>query len=242
MAKHSIAVTKDREAVFAQLKMDDGGRLLTRVDCRIHMPVRFAQRGLGMVGAENFCYGCFAVILNDGKYAVVNANSLIEINPTKYIVVEVDGVDYYEFYFDANTPIFKSMKVLVRDEVAFNALDEFLFKGKLPWYINYPDGRKLFRGAKKGTGLNIGQSWELYSMITALMARDPNDKTIHLRFKIKSQKDMDQEVSWVPLHNVFHGVSSTFNRLAGSYMQDGIISALVNPSDHMSDVEKILRA
>ena len=48
-------------------------------------------------------------------------------------------------------------------------------------------------------------------------------------------------ISFVPMMSVVHSVNNTLNKLSGSHFSDGISSAIVNPSESSSDLEKIVR-
>ena len=79
-------------------------------------------------------------------------------------------------------------------------------------------------------------------MIVSIISRDPIDKTIYYRNSIKNEqfvKDINPE--YVSLSNVLFSATSTLTRLTGSYMSEGIVSALVNESQREERLEALLR-
>lgn len=57
----------------------------------------------------------------------------------------------------------------------------------------------------------------------------------------KVAEDVSDRVAWVPLRNVEFGAQDTTAKITGSYMAEGLDSAIVNPSDKVSKIESILR-
>lgn len=230
-------------AVLAQLTVNEAGQVLTKAKCKIQVPVRFSEIGLGQIGIETYTYGLFPLILESGDYAVCNVTALFELNPSKLAMVTIDEVEYHEFHFDAGTVVFKSTDLVKRETLIYNVFDEFIFKGKIPWYVEYDDVGKLFDTAKKHAGSNVGNNAEVIEFVASMISRNKDDRTKFLRETIKSYKDTTiDKIDYVPLASVFWSVNSTMNKLAGSYFNDGVTSALVNPSERAHKIEKILRA
>lgn len=236
---------RNAEAVFAQVLENRAGQIVTKQKCTIQVPVRFTESavGLGQVGIDTFVYGLFALILDSGEYAVCNMTALLQINPYKQAIVTVDGVDYHEFHFDKDQVVIKTTDLVRRDELIYNILDEVVFKGKVPWYVEYEDLGKLFDSAAKHAGSNVGQTPEIMEFIASMISRTKDDRTKYIRTTAQSFKDVSiDQVDYVPLKSVFYSVNSTVNKLAGSYFSEGVVSALVIPSEQASTVEKIIRA
>lgn len=233
---------RDSGAVLSQLVENKSGQILTRVPCKIQVPVRFSTVGLGQVGIDTFIYGCFPIMLQTGEYSICNINALVEISPFKVIIVNINDVPYHEFYFEANSAVIKTSSVVRRDTLLYNVFDEFIFKGKVPWYIEYEDMGKLFDTAKSHADSNIGQNLEVIEFIAAMVSRSKDDRTKYIRTVAEKYSDVAiDKVDYVPLNSVFYSVNSTINKLSGSYFSDGVTSALVNPTSDVSTIESILR-
>jgi hypothetical protein len=235
---------RNPEAVKKQLVENASGEILTKVNCKIQIPKRFVDRGLGEAGITTFSYGCFPIILVDtNEYSLLNINALIELNPSKTTPLEIDEEEYIEFYFDANTVVIKSTTLVRRDTMMFNVFDEFVFKGKIPWYVDYTDLGKLFDTADIFAGSNVGKNPEVIEFIASMITRPKSDFTKYLRATAKSYADTESDkIGYVPLSSVYYSVNSTVNKIAGAYFQEGVVSALVTPSKEVQKIEKILRA
>lgn len=181
------------------------------------------------------------MINETGRYTVRNINALIELNPNKTEVVKIGSVDYHQFEFDAYQVMIKTSNIIKRDNIIYNIFDEFLFKGKVPWYLEYEDLGKLLDTAKKFANSDVGKNQDVIEFIVSMIARTSNDRTINIRHILNNYKDL-HDISYVPLSSVFYSVNTTINKLSGSYFNDGIVSALVKKTDDISEIEKILRA
>lgn len=238
MAKYK----RNAPLVLSQLKENSAGQVLTKVPCRIQAPVRFSEIGLGQIGIDTFSYGLFAVILDSGDYAVMNVNALVELNPYKLSIVTIDDVDYHEFYFDAGDVVIKTTDLIKKEAILFNVFDEFIFKGKIPWYTEYEDLGKLFDTAKKHTGSNVAQTPEVIEFIASMVSRSKDDRMKYIREVGQKPGDFTlAHIDYVPLKSIFYSVKSTVSKLTGSYFNDGVTSALVSPSDKIEKIESILR-
>jgi hypothetical protein len=168
---------------------------------------------------------------------------MIEIMPARTTIVSIDEVEYHEFSFDAKSVVIKTTTVVRRDALIFNIIDELVFKGKVPWYVEYADLGHMFDTAKSHGNSNVGQNLEVIEFIASLITRPVSDRTKYLRTTAKSYGDAaPSKVDYVPLKSVFYSVNSTLNKLSGSYFGDGIASALVNPTDRVDTIETILRS
>lgn len=236
---------RNAEAVLAQVVTSQNGQVTCKVPCKIHVPVRFTEGavGLGQVGIDTYTYGLFAIILESGEYAVCNIVALMNINPYKQTTVTIDEVDYHEFHFEKNQVMIKNSVLVKRDELIYNVLDEVVFKGKVPWYVDYIDLGKIFDTAQKFAGSNAGETPEVIEFIASMVGRSSSDRTKFIREVATDYKGYKGDnVSFVPLKSVFYAVNNTVNKLAGSYFSEGVVSALVVPSEQASRVETLLRA
>lgn len=233
---------RDSSKVKAALKKTPNNQIITLQDCKIQIPVRFVQKGLAQVGIDTYAYGIYAIILADGTYAVSSVTAMIKLKPNKILTTTIDDVLYYEFYFDAGSVVIDNTVLVKKDTSIYDVLDEFIFSGNIPWYINYEDLGKIFDSAKKYANSNVGQSYEISELLASLVARNPNDRTKYYRTFVEKYTDLiTAPQSFVPLKSVFYSVTNTFNKLAGNYFNDGVVSALVNPSTKVERVENLLR-
>lgn len=234
---------RNADKVLSNLVTSKSGQVLTKLPCSIEVPARFMDVGLGQIGVDTFVLGCFAIILEDNTYAVMNVNSLVELDPYKTETVKRDGVDYYQFSFEAKQVMIKTTSLVKRDTLMFNIFDEFDFKGKIPWYMGYEDLGKLFDTAKDYANSNVANNQEVIELLASMITRHKKDRSKYIRVSISNYKDINiANTEFVPLKSVFYSVNSTVNKLAGSYFADSVTSALVNPTEKVEKIESILRA
>lgn len=74
-----MELTRDAKRVFKHLHLQDNGSTITDAPCKIHVPVRFQNKDLAILGSEVFIVGFYAIIMNDAYYGVDNTLSLIHI-------------------------------------------------------------------------------------------------------------------------------------------------------------------
>ena len=219
------------------------GQVLTKKACRIQIPARFTEIGLGEIGINTFSYGFFPIIFDTDEYCVLNVCAMVELVPYKLLIVNIDEVDYYEFHFDAGQVVIKTTDLVKKETLMYNVFDEFVFKGKLPWYAEYEDVGKLFDTAKYHADSNVSQNVEVIEFIASMISRSKEDRTKYIRLFADSYDDVKLEkVDFVPLKSVFYSVSSTLNKIAGSYFTDGVTSALVQKSEKAEKIERIIRS
>lgn len=234
-------LTRNPGLVKTKLVENKAGEVIVTEKCVIQVPARFSTIGLGQIGLETIIYGCFALILDTGEYSVFNINALVELCPSRTIIVEVDGVDYHQFEFDAYQVLIRTTDLVKRDSIIYNVFDEFIFKGKVPWYLDYDDVGKLFDTAKKYANSDVSKNQDVIEFLVSMISRNKQNRDKLVRNIASDYKDT-KNISYVPLSSVFYNVNNTLNKLAGSYFSQGVVSALVKKSDQISEIEKILRA
>lgn len=234
---------RDAQRVLEAIKENQAGQIIAKEECKIQVPVRFSEIGLGEIGINTYTYGLFAIILASGEYSVCNINAIVELQPYKQTLVTINDIDYHEFHFEPGSVIIKTTDLVKREALLYRVFDEFIFKGKVPWYAEYEDLGKLFDSAKYHAGSNVGQNLEVIEFIASMITRYKADRTKYIRNSITSFNELSlNNIDYVPLKSVFYSVNSTLNKIAGSYYNDGIASALINPSREVGNIEAILRA
>ena len=236
------AKVRNAEKVLSVLIDLPGKPVITKEALTIQLPVRYREIGLAQVGASTFVFGLFAMILETGEYALCNVNNLVELGPANVTTVTIDETEYYEFHFPKGSVVFQTKELVCRPTLIFTAISEFVFKGKVPWYVGYEDMGKLFDTAKSHAKTRADIHPSVMEFIAAYIARDKDDRIKYLRETAKTDADFQKKLAWVPMQSVYWSAPGTVNKLAGAYFQDGIVSAIVNPSDRVEKIENILRA
>lgn len=215
-------------------------KLFTKVECTIQVPLRFRDRGLVFMGRQIYVYGMFALVVGD-KYTVCNITALVPILPDKYSKIKVDGIEYYEFFFEANSCVINNLNVVQNESLIFNIIDEFIFKGKVPWYFSYNDLGCFMDTAAKHAGANVGKSLETIELIAMVTCRDANSLNTSYRHILETPNDLKKPFTYIPLMNVVYGASGNLNKITGAYAADGLVTALISDPTPPSVIERVLR-
>lgn len=217
--------------------------LLTRKECIIQFPKRYVERKMADIGVGTFVFG-FLIIIMEDQYSVMTVPSLFKTNPSRISTVTIDEVEYYNFHYAAGGVVFENTQVVKKDALIYNMMEEFILKGNVPWYLSYEDLAKAFDKAKAYAGSDVAKNYAILEAITAFLSRSKKDRTIQYRHSVNTLQEVQKSPpDYIGLYgNVFYAAPGTVNKLAGSYFQDAIVSALVQPSDNINHVEQILRA
>jgi hypothetical protein len=217
-----------------------GDRLVAKKPLKIVIPARFAERGLAFVGINTRIVGIYAIIVDDQYYGVSVACAMMNITPSSTTKVMYDDDEYYEFSFDAGATICPQLNLVKIDTLVYNIYDEIISKGRVPWYLSYELLGSLFDTAKEHAGANIGQQQEVTELMVSIIARDPDNRVMY--YRQVAANDPKKKPVFIPLRSVAYAATNTLNKLAGSYAKDGMVSALVTPTERVERLEGLLRA
>ena len=231
-----------RDPIYVQtcLRQLPDNRIVAMKPCRIYAPVHYSECGLAKISTETYVLGIWAMVFDD-HYAVMMVNAMVQIAPKAVNKVKMDGDDYYEFVFDKGDTIVKNDNVVKDPDIVYTIFDEFFQKCNLPWFIGYEELGRIFDTAKKYAGANIGTEREITELITSLIARDKEDRSVSYRSTLTEIDDLEHRPpTFVPLMGV-QAATNTMTRLGGSYFSKGLTSSLIYPSERTERIETILR-
>jgi hypothetical protein len=236
-----MELTRDAKRVFQHLHLQENGSTVTDAPVKIHVPVRFQNKDLAILGSEVFIVGFYALIVNDQYYGVDNTIAMMQIRPSSTKKVTVRGTDYFEFSFEPGDVVFVNNQLVVNDTLTYYLYDELVAKGNIPWYMNYYDMAKMFDTASLHAGVNLG-SRAILELIISTTARDKDDLTRLYRHILNNHSDVvTNPPKVIPFRSVVWNTSDTTSRLNGAYFADAINTAVVNPSESVELIEEILR-
>lgn len=226
------------KAVLKELK--DGSVICTKT-VKIQVPARFEKRNLVVFGENTFVIGMFPIIVDDKYYAVSNVLAMMMIKPTFNHRIKIDEVEYIEFVFEEGATVFANTLLVQKDTLIYNVYDEILAKGKAPWHIGYEDMGKLLESAPKFAGSNIGSNQEAVEILVSILSRNPNNRKLQYRQTIKTREDLiTNPPIFIPLKSVSYIATNTLSKLAGAYFNEGVISALNEPTERVEKIESLL--
>ena len=218
------------------------GSIMTPRGCKIYIPERFVEKQLAVIGAETYIVGIFAIVVEDKFYGVSTTNAMMRVTPTTISTVKFDQDSYLELIFDPGSVVFATNLLIKSDTLVYYIFDEFIAKGRIPWYIGYEDLATLFESADRHAGVSLGANHSILEMFAAAVARNNQNRAKYYRHSIESQDDpVKRPPAIIPLRSITYGATNTTSKLMGSYWNDGLTSALVNPSEKQERIEELLR-
>jgi hypothetical protein len=234
---------RDPKRIHSSLRELTDGRLVAVKDLRIYIPSRFTECGLASIGIETYIAGIYAIVDNDMHYGISLVNAMLRIEPTSTIKLSLNDEEYYEFYFEPGSTVISDVKLVKNDVLVYKIYNELIAKGHVPWYLGYLELGKLFDTAEYHAGANIGKNHEVTELLISMIARNPDNRHEYYRTVVKSLSDMAKKPPvFIGLKNVTYSATNTLNKLAGSYFKEGLVSALVSPTDRVERIEHLLRA
>jgi hypothetical protein len=233
---------RDASKVHAVLVEQPDNSVMTTRGVKIYVPERFSEKQLAVIGAETYIVGIFAIVVDDLYYGVSTANAMMRIKPSLISTVKFDDSTYLEFSFEAGSTVIATTELIKTDTLVYRIFDEMIAKGHVPWYLSYDDLAKLFETAEYHAGMRLTRSHAILEMIAAAVARDPQDRTKYYRHSVVNQADeRSRPPVVIPLRSITYGATNTTSKLLGSYWDQGLTSALVNPSTKVENIEDLLR-
>lgn len=232
---------RDPSKVHAVLKELPDNSLVALKRVRIYIPQRFEERDLASISNEIYICGIYAIVTDEGFYGVSTINAMVRIQPSSINTVKVDGDNYYEFIFNPGSVVIPDLNLVKNDVLTYQIFDEMFAKGRVPWYVSYDDLGGIYETADKHAGVGIGRNREVIELIASIVARDPSNLYQMYRHAIKNRGTLlTNPPEFVPLDAIQYTATNTTAKLAGAYMADGVVSALVNPSERQERIESYL--
>lgn len=234
-------LVRDGKKVRDCLKELDDGSLIALKPLRIYIPTRFAERNLASVGIETNIVGICATVTEDNFYSVSLINAMWRIEPSATTKLMIGDDEYFEFYFEPGSKVIATLQLVKTDTLVYRIYDEIVSKARVPWYINYMDFGRIFDTAQYHAGANVGENVAMREMLIAMVSRNALDRHQYYRTTIKSFDDIKKKPPvYVPMRSVTYAATNTVNKLAGSRFQDGLVSALVTPTERRERLEDLL--
>jgi hypothetical protein len=218
-------------------------RLITTHPLTLYFPERFVERDLASVGSEIYCIGYIGMCLNDQYYANLMVCAMVKLEPSGIMKTEFDGDVYYKLMFEAGDTVMSSTELVKTDILSYNVYNEFIASGKVPTYMGYIEMAHIFDTAGKHAGANVGERTEITEVLVSLNARDAKDRRKYYRETVTKLSDVYSRPPVIlPLKSVEYSPTDTLTKLAGSYWDRALTSALVNPSQKTERIESLLRS
>lgn len=233
---------RNPEAVKSDLKTIGGKEIITKQGCKIYFPSRYEEQGLAVIGSLTELLGFFAIVYDNNTYGVFKILAKIKTRPDEISTVKINGESYLEFTYNPNSTVIENTEVVQDSGLLYDTWNEFISKGKVPWFFSYRDLSSLYINSKHYTGVQLGANHVIWEMLAANISRVRGNLETQYRHSIKKMEDLIKSPpTIVKLNSVTYGTSNTTSKLIGSYWEESVNSALLNPSKSKENIETLLR-
>jgi len=214
-----------------------GDSLIVTKNLRVIYPDRYNNIGLSILGSTVRIISIFAIVDDNGNYAVANLPIFLDLTPTNVSEIAVGANINKVLHFEEGSVYTENSNLVIDDRFLYDIFNEFYIGGKIPWFMNYDDAISMLARTNKYAGSTLGDNPITMEILGAVIARFNKDKKVFYR-----QTDMKQNPDFVGLMNIYFTFDNTVSKIAGSYMSQGITSAIINKEDETTKIEEVLRA
>lgn len=242
MSIKSSKFVRDAARVLAQLKLTEERSYVALKPLKVYIPARFPQRDLADFSNEITFVGICAIVLDDTYYAASKICAPLRSEPTLVNTVTIDDVEYIEMSYEVGDRVICSKDLVMIDNLLYRIYDEIIAKGRVPWYMSYPEIGGVFQTSLKHAGVRIGKTPTVMEIIAAAIARDETDLRRYYRQTVLTYEDITAAPpTIIPLRNISYGATNTIAKISGSRFDEGMTSAIVNPGEKVEMTERYIR-
>lgn len=227
-------LTRDPKAISKLITIANG-KITCSEKSIIEFPKWYLDKELADEREVMSFYGIFAIIVGD-KYSVSVIPTMCTSNPISTQEVERNGEIYLQLLFGKGDVIISNSTVVNSPLKAYNFIESYFLRANVPWYIDYETLSKCMDNLVKYGGSAVGESNIANELVTSFVARPKENKDIFYR-----QVGGKGPVTFVDLMNVYYSARSTVTKIAGSYFERGITSALVQKETEGTKLEQHMK-
>lgn len=219
-------------------KKDGDTWIFTGKKLEVWIPKIYQERGLLVIGETLVSLGIFQLRINDTYHANLLLLNRLNINFSSYRNESESDYPYLVFEIIPDTPFILSSTIVKDGNIIYDVFVTFLALGKIPPFLDYDIIQCLFDNDYKHCDISLGINHTIFEMIYASVFRDSDDPYTFYRHTL-----MNKPPKIVSIHQISHGPVSTTARIVGSYLSEGMTSALVDDNQHVSSkIENLLRS
>lgn len=225
------------------VEMGDG-RIVCRKDIDIIFSESYIEKDLCTIADKIDIIGVFAIVDPETKeFGTFAIPSRVTINPAMMRKFKNNDMSYRVISYMKNDTIMDASEVVVDDKLSYYLYNNFVELARVPWYLHYDALLGIFDQEWHYVGKLLTDVPQVIDMLISSIARDAQNDTALYRGAIKDKSEVfTRPPKWVPLKNISMGPADTMNKILGAYYDDGLASAIAEPSDIVTDVEKIMRS
>lgn len=203
----------------------------------VFIPIRYKNENFLILGDKIQALGFLALTINEKIKAQLCLPALIEMDPVETYETSIGDDKYFVAVLHKGNQFMTSTRVMQNDRVGYLSWREFLSVGHMPPHITYENVHNLYDHLGQITGKGIPVDHAIVEIIYAHIYRNQDNMQQFYR-----HSKMNKPPVLTTLKSVAYGPDSTLSRVAGSYSQDGLVSAMLHPEDAPSELEEIFRS
>lgn len=227
-------LNRNASKVLKVLVEQDDDSVYTTKDCSIFIPKKWLNTKLARI-EERFYVLSILMVKVGNDYGTLNVATIIELGLTDYQTTLIDNVECIEFKYSAGEVVIKNLNAPIDNTLPYSITNIVTKKGCLIPYLSYDEFVRIPETFPKFS--NLGTSSYAYTVIyMAYVCRAVED--LRLRANLSKKNGYKN----IPLSSVQLAVENTLNKFSGGYLDEGVQSALINPSEKASMSEVILRS
>lgn len=226
---------RDKKAVLKHLHVQDDHSVFTDKACSIYIPKKWQDTPLAKMEGEVYILALFILVI-DKKYTLFNANALMNIKPSSINTAFMDGIECIEFTFQAGDVVIGNLNLAQDNNLPYYIGNIIVDKGNIVPYLTKEDFLQLYITCGQFAGLRL-PNYAYVIFYLSHVLRLSKDKS-----KLVREGKPTDPWTFIPFNSVMYATNSTLTKMNGSYLDEGIQSALVSPSEEASNLEQILRA
>ncbi len=242
MEKYTIDSFKRNDKIIKTKLKNNKDTISVTETLHVYYPKRFEDIKLANITTTVKTVGIFIITDNKNNYAFINLPLIIEIEPSIIEDVVIDDVMYTKLTLVKDNLLLVSKKVLKDSSFIFTILDEFIIKGKVPFYMEYESLVDLFLSSGKYNGAKIGNNPAGLEAIISTIARDKENPNKFIRSsKLDPNKLSTSNITFIGLNDVNHGLTTNVAKLTGAHLNDGLTSVLLSDDTPGTEIENYYR-
>jgi len=202
----------------------------------LRIPQRLQSYNLMTIGEYVETVVLMDMIFDDTYRAALHLLVKVAIQPTEITNMVVDSVPYVVLKLYTGD-VFISNTTVVKDKnIMYGMYVEYMTRGNLPYWYTYNDAFIIFDQSDLMCDSKLPSDHAIFECLIAHLARDQKDL-----FKFYRHTDMVEKPVIVPLRSVRLAPDSTTARIAGSYLEEGMLASLLNENKVNQPFEDLFR-
>lgn len=236
-----LNTSRDKARVYSSLRVE-GTTVIAVKPVQVYIPARYLTRGLATFESDIDFLGIFAIVAEDKYLAVSLVTAMVRSEPTLISTVTIDDVEYKKLHYAPGAKVIASTKLRKIDSLLYRIYSEFQAKGRVPGFFSYNDLCNLYYTAGRYSGPRVGANIAIQEMISATIAKDPNNLRQPYRMVATSMDDTDTiKPVIIGLRTVGFGSDSAVAKLMGQRFDANMTSSLIAPGAKVGRIERMLR-